>query len=165
MIGSTGHPSQEVDVDADHRAPVCEAGEIVVGARPETVWDTLTDLRTWPQWMPGVKTMKVDEPVRVGTTFQWKAGPGTIRSEIVESERPYSVAWKGRTLGISAVHVWRMELEGETTRVFTEESWSGLLTRALQGSMRKTVRKTLDDGLPALRRETERRARSTLEDG
>lgn len=92
-------------MDADHRGPACEAGEILIGARPETVWDTLTDLRTWPQWMPGVKTMKIDEPVRVGTTFQWKAGPGTIRSEIVESERPYSVAWKGRTLGISAVRL------------------------------------------------------------
>ena len=148
-------------MDADHRAPVYETGEIVVSARPETVWDTLTDLRTWPQWMPGVKSMNVDEPVRVGTTFQWKAGPGTIRSEILESERPYSVAWKGRTFGINAVHVWRMALEGETTRVLTEESWSGLLARALQGSMRKTVRKALDDGLPALRREAERRAQST----
>lgn len=93
-----------------------------------------------------------------------EGGAGTIRSEIVESERPYSVAWKGRTLGISAVHVWRMELEGETTRVFTEESWSGLLARALQGSIRKAVTKALDDGLPALRREAERRARSTLKD-
>lgn len=148
-------------MDAEHSAPVCESGEIVIGARPEVVWDTLTDLRTWPQWMPGVKTMQVDEPVRVGTTFNWKAGPGTIRSEIVESERPHSVAWKGRTLGISAVHVWRMDLEGETTRVFTEESWSGLLARALEGSMTKTVRKALDEGLPALRSEAERRARST----
>lgn len=149
-------------MDANHRAPVCETGEIIISARPETVWDTLTDLRTWPQWMPGVKTMNVDEPVRVGTTFQWKAGPGTIRSEIVESERPYRVAWKGRTLGITAVHVWRMDLDGEATRVFTEESWSGLLARALQGSMRKAVRKALDDGLPALRREAERRSSSTL---
>ena len=145
-------------MEADHSAPVCESGEIVIGTRPETVWDTLTDLRTWPQWMPGVTTMHVDDPVRLGTRFQWKAGPGTIRSEIVESERPHSVAWKGRTLGISAVHVWRMESEGETTRVLTEESWRGLLVRALQGSMRKTVRKALEDGLPALRSEAERRA-------
>lgn len=151
-------------MDADHRAPVCETGEIVIDALPETVWDTLTDLSTWPQWMPGVKTMDVDGPVRAGTRFHWKAGPGTIRSEIVESERPYSVAWKGRTLGIDALHVWRMELKGETTRVFTEESWSGLLARALPRSMRKTVRKALDDGLPALRREAERRASSTLEE-
>lgn len=151
-------------MDADQRAPIYETGEIVIGARPETVWDTLTDLRTWPQWMPGVKTMQVDEPVRVGTTFQWKAGPSTIRSEILESERPHSVGWKGRTLGITAVHVWRMELEGETTRVFTQESWSGLLARALRASMKKTVRKALDDGLPALRREAERRASSTLEE-
>jgi hypothetical protein len=147
-------------VDADHGAPVCESGDIVIGARPEVVWDTLTDLRTWPEWMPGVKAMQVDPPVRVGTTFTWKAGPGTIRSEIVESERPYRVAWKGRTLGIDAVHVWRMTPDGDTTRVSTEESWSGLLPRALRGPTAKTLKKTLDDGLAALGKEAERRAQA-----
>jgi carbon monoxide dehydrogenase subunit G len=154
-------PNQEAVVDANHSAPVCESGETVIGAGPETVWDTLTDFGTWPQWMPGVKTMHVDEPVGLGTTFRWKTGPGTIRSEIVESDRPRSVAWKGRTLGIDAVHVWRMEDRGDTTRVFTEVSWDGLLARVLQGSTRKTVQKALEDGLSALRNEAERRAQST----
>lgn len=112
-------------MDADHRAPVCESGEIVIGARPEVVWDTLTDLRSWPDWLPGVQAVHVDEPVRIGTRFRWKTGPGTITSEIVNSDRPRSVAWKGRTLGITAVHVWRTEEQGDSTRVFTEESWAG----------------------------------------
>ncbi len=147
-------------MEADHSAPVCESGEIVVDARPEIVWDTLTDLRSWPRWMPGVKSIHLDEPLAVGTRFHWKAGPGTIRSEILESDRPRSVGWRGRTLGIDALHLWRMEGQGESTRVFTEESWNGLLARVLRGSMSKTVRKALDDGLPALKREAEGRARS-----
>ncbi len=147
-------------MEVDHSAPVCESGEIMVGAPPESVWDTLTDLASWPRWMPGVGTMRVDEPLRVGTTFEWRAGPATIRSEIVESDRPHGVAWKGRTLGITAVHVWRMERQGGDTRVFTEESWGGALPRLLRAPMAKTVRKALDDGLPALKAEAERRARS-----
>ncbi len=127
-------------MDVDRSAPVCESGEIVIAAPPEMVWDTLTDLKSWPRWMPGVKSMQADGPVQVGTMFRWKAGPGTIRSEIVESDRPRGVAWKGRTLGINAVHAWRMEERGGATRVFTEESWSGLLARVLQGTMKKTVR-------------------------
>ena len=143
---------------ADHSAPVCESAEIMIAARPEVVWDTLTDLRSWPRWMPGVKDMRVDEPVRVGTTFEWKAGPGTIRSEVLESDRPRSVGWRGRTLGITALHFWLVEGQGDGSWVFTEESWSGPLARVLRGLMSKAVRKALEDGLPALKREAEKRA-------
>ena len=128
-------------MEVDHSAPVRESGEIVIDAPPEVVWDTLTDLRSWPGWMPGVKSLRLDDPVAVGAKFEWKAGPGTIRSEIIESDRPRSVGWRGRTLGITALHVWRMEGRDVSTRVFTEESWSGLLARALRASMSKTVRK------------------------
>ena len=148
-------------MEPDRSAPVCESGEISIDARPEIVWDTLTDLTSWPRWMPGVKAVHVDGPIQVGTRFQWKAGPGTIRSEIVESDRPRSVGWKGRTLGIDAVHLWRLDEQGGSCRVFTEESWRGLLARLLRGSMSKTVRKALDDGLPAMKEEAERRSRSS----
>ena len=149
-------------MEVDHTAPVCESGKIVIDARPETVWDTLTDLRSWPRWMPGVKSIHLGEPLAVGTKFQWKAGPGTIRSEILEADRPRSVGWRGLTLGITALHLWRMEGQGDSTRVYTEESWSGLLARVLRRSMSKTVRKALDGGLPALKREAEGRGRSVV---
>ncbi|HEV2071396.1 MAG TPA: SRPBCC family protein [Acidimicrobiales bacterium] len=147
-------------MEAEHNAPVCESGEVVIDARPEIVWATLTDVGSWPDWMPGVKAVHVDGPLRVGSTFQWKAGPGTIRSEVLEHDPPRGLAWKGRTLGITAVHVWRMDAQEATTRVFTEESWAGPLARALPGLMGKMVRKALDDALPALKHEAERRTRS-----
>ena len=148
-------------MEADRNAPVCESGEILIDARPEIVWDTLTDLKSWPLWMPGVTNMEVDEPLRLGTTFKWKAGPGTIRSEVLECDRPRKVGWRGRTLGVTAAHVWQMEAEGDRTRVFTEESWAGPLARVLRAAMGKMVRKALDEGLPALRDEVQRRAGST----
>lgn len=39
-------------MEADHNAPVCESGEVVIDARPEIVWATLTDVGSWPGWMP-----------------------------------------------------------------------------------------------------------------
>lgn len=110
---------QEVEMEADPRAPVCESAEIVV------------------------------------------SGPGNIKSEILECDRPRSIGWKGRALGISALHVWRMRAQDGSTHVATEESWSGPLARLLPGLMSKTVRKALDDGLPALKAEAELRASST----
>lgn len=144
-------------MEADHRAPVCESGEVLADARPETVWDTISDLESWPRWMAGVKAMRVDGTLGVGTAFEWKAGPGTIRSQVLECDRPRSIGWKGRTFGISALHVWRMAPEDGGTRVFTEESWSGPLARLLPGLMHKTVRRALDNGLAELKAEAERR--------
>ena len=52
--------------------------------------------------MAGVQAVSVEEPIGVGTEFEWKAGPGTIKSQVLECDRPRSIGWKGRTLGISA---------------------------------------------------------------
>lgn len=147
-------------IDAERDAPVHEMGDVDVDASAEVVWDTLTDLDSWPQWMPGVKSVVTHGPFAVGSKFEWKAGPSVIRSEVVAADRPHGAAWKGRTLGITAVHVWNIEPRGPaTTHVHSAESWSGLLPRLLRATMRKTVRRALDDGLAALNAEAERRSR------
>jgi uncharacterized protein YndB with AHSA1/START domain len=69
-------------------APVFVTTDIDVEASPEAVWDTLTDLDSWPGWLPDVKSMAADGPFVVGTKFKWRAGPGTIKSEVVTAERP-----------------------------------------------------------------------------
>ena len=70
------------------------------------------------------------------------------------------MAWTGSTLGIKAIHVWRLESIGEKTRVITEESWEGLLPHILTGPMRKMLQRSIDSGLMYLKAEVERRANS-----
>ena len=148
-------------MDADRSAPVYETAEIAVDATPDAVWDTLTDIDSWPRWMPGVQSVVTHGPFAAGSRFEWKAGPGTIRSEVAEAERPRSAAWKGRTFGIRAAHAWRIEDSGPgLTHVHSAESWTGLLPRLLPGVLRKAVRRALDEGLPALKAEAERRSAS-----
>ena len=146
-------------IDAERGAPVYETGDIDVDASPEAVWDTLTDLDSWPRWSPGVTSVVTRGPFAVGTRFEWKAGPGRIRSEVVAADRPHGAAWRGRTFGIAAVHVWTMESRGPAaTRVHSAESWAGPLPRLLPAAMRKMVRRALDEGLAALKAESERRS-------
>ncbi len=147
-------------IDADRAVPVFATADIDVDASPEAVWDTLTDLRSWPQWHAGVKSVLFDGPFAVGSTFKWSAGTGFIRSEIVTADRPSRVAWKGYHGRIEAVHVWTMEPVGRaTTHVHTAESWSGALPRLLPGTMRKTLNRLIRKGLPGLKAEAERRYR------
>jgi hypothetical protein len=122
------------------------------------VWDVVADFQRWPEWNSDVKSMSVDGPVAPGTTFRWKAGPGTLTSTVQKIDRPTAIGWTGTTMGIRAVHVWRFEPREHGTVVHTVESWDGLLARLLRGRMQRTLQRSLDDALARLKVEAERRA-------
>ena len=96
-------------------------------------------------------------PLSVGSLFTWKSGPGTIRSRLQVLDPPHAMAWTGRTLGISAVHVWRFESDGKETVVRTEESWNGLLARLFPNRLRPLLQRAIDSGLRYLKDEVESR--------
>jgi uncharacterized protein YndB with AHSA1/START domain len=142
----------------DARAPVVGAAEVEIAAAPDLVWEILTDLERWPSWNPDVKSMSKDSAIAAGTEFRWKAGPGTITSTIQQVVPPRQFSWTGRTLGIRAVHVWRLEPRDGATTVRTEESYEGLVARVLRRPLQKTLDTALENGLRYLKAEAERRA-------
>jgi uncharacterized protein YndB with AHSA1/START domain len=145
-------------MEVDQSAPAVASSEIEIAAPPEIVWDVIADFDSWPEWNPEVKSMSIGGPVAEGTRFRWSAGPGTITSTLQRVERPNLIVWTGKTLGIDAVHVWRFEPRDSGTLVRTEESWAGLLPRLLRGRMQKALQESLDNGLPRLKAEAERRS-------
>ena len=144
-------------MEIDRGAPAIASSEIEVAAPPEVVWDTLADFERWPRWNSDVKSLSIDGPVAEGTRFEWRTGPLSITSTLARVERPSLVAWTGRAFGIDAVHVWRFEPREGGTTVRTEESWAGPLPRILRGVARRALQKGLDDGMPQLKAEAERR--------
>jgi uncharacterized protein YndB with AHSA1/START domain len=138
-------------VNANPHAPVFGASEIEIAAEPDAVWDVLTDFDGWPSWNPDVKSMSIDGDVAPGTKFRWKSGPASITSTIQRVERPRLIAWTGETLGMSAIHVYRLDARDGGTVVHTEESFQGWLARLLRGQMRKTLQNSLDSGLRHLK--------------
>jgi hypothetical protein len=141
----------------DTRAPVISRSEIEIAAAAEVVWEVLTDFNRWPSWNHSVTSMSAPEPVVVGSVFRWKAGPGTITSTILRLERPRLIAWSGRTLGIRAIDVFHLEPRDGATFVREEESWGGPVARVLRRSLQRTLDRSLQDGVRALKEEAERR--------
>lgn len=137
-------------------ATVSSAAEIVIDAPVERVWDVLTAIDAWPSWNPDVKSASLEGPLAEGSMFRWKAGPGTITSRLEHVDRPRLIAWTGRTLGIRAVHVWRLEPWNGTTLVRTEESYEGLVARVLRRWLQKTLDSALADGARYLKAEAEK---------
>jgi hypothetical protein len=143
-------------VHIDQNAPVTAHQEINVAASREVIWDLLTTMDRWADWNPGVKTAS-QPTLEQGAVFRWKAGAVSLTSTLQEVEPPRVLGWTGTSMGMHAVHVWRLESNGQETLAHTEESWSGTLPRLLPGMMRRSLQKTLDSWLRHLKAEAEAR--------
>jgi uncharacterized protein YndB with AHSA1/START domain len=146
-------------MNIDASAPVTAAGTIAIAADPERVWDLLADVNRWPEWNADIASASLPGPVASGEVFRWKAGPAKLVSTIRTADKPVELGWTGRTMGISAVHVWRLERDGDTTVAHTEESWDGLPARLLPRTLRKSLHKTLDAWLADLKTTADARER------
>ena len=144
-------------MDINRTAPVIASVETLIAAEPQAVWEVLTDFQSWPAWKTDVRSMSLRGAVVRGSTFEWKAGPGTIRSRLEEVEAPHRIAWTGRTLGIRAIDVFRLEERDGGTLITEEESWDGLPARLFRSRMRRTLQSNIERGLASLKVEAERR--------
>jgi hypothetical protein len=141
----------------DVGAPVVSRTEIEIAAPPEVVWDVLTAFDRWPSWNPDIKSMSAPEPLVVGSTFRWKAGPGTVSSTVQHLEPSRLIAWSGHTMGIRAVDVFHLEAHDGTTLVREEESWAGLVASLFRKPLQRTLDRSLENGLRRLKAACEQR--------
>jgi hypothetical protein len=151
---------EENTLIADERckrdAPVTAFAEIEIAAPVPVVWSLIVDVASWPGWNPDVKKVTFPGDLAEGSTFSWKAGTGTITSTLRRMVPGKVVAWTGKTLGIKAVHVWKLERRDEKTLVRTEESWEGLMVRIFRGPLKKKLQSSLDNTLLHLKKAAEK---------
>lgn len=149
-------------MDIDQHAPITASGSVEISASPDEVWALLADIARWPTWNPDVKEARLEGELRPGTTFVWRSGPGTITSVLRSVEHGRELGWTGVTMGVHAVHVWRIEATQRGSRVTTEESWSGWSTRFMHKRLERVLRDAVFHGLHTLKTEVEFRSRRDL---
>lgn len=151
-------PSKLLSMKIDSNAPVVLAAEIRIEAPPDLVWDVLTDVKEWPTWHPGIRSVVADRTAGLAMTFRWRPGPYQIESTVQEFEPQERIGWIGRSLGVAARHVWTIRPDAGGAVVHTDESMTGLLPRLMRRQLHKSVQKDLDTWLRNLQTEAERRA-------
>lgn len=149
-------------MDIDRDAEITASGSVEVSASPDEVWTILSDIGDWPTWNPDVREARLIGDLAAGSRFEWRAGPGTISSVLRSVEPRRELGWSGKTMGVHAVHVWRLESTPRGTRVTTEESWDGWPTRLMRKRMEQTLRRAVAHGLHSLKTEVEFRLRRDL---
>jgi uncharacterized protein YndB with AHSA1/START domain len=144
-------------VEINHQAPATAQGEIHIAADPQTVWAVISTIDEWPTWNADVKSARLEGPTAPGSVFKWKAGPSSLVSTLQVVERPREIGWTGRTMGITAVHVFRFEPKDGGTLARSEESWEGLIASLFKGYSRRTLDRGIRSILALLKTEAERR--------
>jgi len=139
----------------DDRAPMVARKEILVDAPIDSVWALESDIDRWPQWQPGVSAARLDGPLTAGSIFRWKGQGLNITSTLQEVSPPTRISWTGKAPGIDAIHIWTFEPQGNSTRVVSEESWSGWLTRLLKLFDARMLEKSMDQSLKVLKSKAE----------
>ena len=147
--------------EIDTLAPVVGECAIEIAVAPEVAWDVLAAIDRWPSWNPAVRSVTVEGAIEEGSTFRWKAGPGTITSTIEDLQRPRRMAWTGTSFGIRATHVHTFEPRYGTTVVTTNESYEGLVARVFKRRLQATLDNALRNGLLRLKAEAERSESAT----
>lgn len=85
-------------------------------------------------------------------------GTGAITVRIESVERPHVLSWTGRTFGVSVISVWRLDRDGDVTRVVKGESLDGFPARLMRGMLLKRMSGVTESWLRDLKAEAERRA-------
>ncbi|WP_176730373.1 SRPBCC family protein [Devosia insulae] len=107
----------------DPSAPVAASGSIAIARAPEAVWRLLRDVTNWPEIRADVQ----DVIALDGGAFTWSAGPIPVRSRFAMAEPGRMLTWCTLAAGLEAVHVYRFDAIGSTTRLTAAESMRGPL--------------------------------------
>lgn len=142
-------------ISVDKGAPVFLCSQITIESTLDNVWNTLTDLRQWPNWQSSVTEVNVKEPVNEGTEFKWKADGIVFRSKIHTMKPKEKFGWTGKTIGVFAIHNWQFTEQDDVVSVNVEESLQGILPTLLRKNFLENLKKGIHKNLTELKAASE----------
>ncbi|NOT74169.1 MAG: polyketide cyclase/dehydrase [Cyclobacteriaceae bacterium] len=140
----------------NNQAPVKCNKTITINASKAEVWNVMANIAQWPAWQKDIAKTKLNGPLKVGTTFDWKTGGAGIHSTLHTIEPGSQLGWTGKTFGLLAIHNWTLtEVDGKT-QIFVEESMEGLLAGVFKKAFNKNLEKGMVSWLDFLKAECEK---------
>lgn len=145
-----------MNIPIDNNTPVKSSGKIEIKAPIDKVWQILVSINDWPSWQSGVTESNLQEDIKEGAIFKWKAGGLSFTSQLHTVEPKNKLGWTGKTIGASAVHNWFFMLENNTTVVKVEESLQGIFPKLFKNYFQRNLDKGIRLNLEDLKRASEK---------
>ncbi len=140
----------------DANAPLKAKKDIVINAPVSHVWMVQSDINNWPKWQKEVSYAELQGKLAKGTVFTWKAMGMNITSKLQEVIENKVIGWSGKSIGMSAIHIWKFEKQGNNTRVVTEESLSGWFPLIIKMFKPDFLEQSLSKALQTLKNQAEK---------
>jgi carbon monoxide dehydrogenase subunit G len=100
------------------------AGEALVGASRDEVWQLLDDLESMPRWLPGVWSVSASGPARVGARYRTRSrllGMDRIRDwEVIEHRPPHRQVRLASDGSLERRLLLTLDTRGSGTRIHAE---------------------------------------------
>jgi uncharacterized membrane protein len=119
--------------------------EIQIDAPVEKVYGKLCDITHWPQWQSSVKKAHIEGKAEEGKPFEWTASGMKIKSKLHTVNPNKEIGWTGRMMWIKAIHNWELTGKNGQTHVKVTESMQGLGSGSMLKTLKKGMRKSLED--------------------
>ena len=146
----------QTQMTINQEAPVVQTNEIVINAKPEKVWQVLTNIESWDKWNERIKKPKLQGQLDVGISFTWKTNGSKIKSKVHSLEPNEILGWQGKAIGASAIHNWYLEPTGNGTKVRVEESMEGWVINLMKKKMNEKLAEDMLYWLEHLKNECEK---------
>lgn len=139
----------------NHNAPVKCSLSVTINSSSVDVWKVLTDIDKWPAWQSEIKKAKLHGLLKPESTFTWKSG-GLNISSVLHTVQPYSFfGWTGKSIGVYAIHNWKITELNKQVEVVVEESMEGIIPNLFKKMLNKSLEKSLRKWLELLLHECE----------
>lgn len=89
----------------------------VISSSPERVFDLLTDMARWPEWVPGITEVRLGAHA---SAFEVELHQHRFEVIIGEHEPPRRLGWSGIGAGVQLYQAWLLTGAGGKTHVVTE---------------------------------------------
>ena len=126
-------------------------------APPDRVWQVWSDVNTWPEWNPDMKTSRIEGPLKLGATGNIDTRSGGKHDVVVtqyDEGRSFeleSTAMPGTKMGIRAT----VTPTASGTRISQAFEARGLLAPLVGPMMAGTILKTFNSVLQGLAKKAE----------
>lgn len=125
------------------RATVHARNEIFIAAEPVRVWRWLRRARRWPEWYSNCSWIRFRDgagpDLHQGTAFVFKIFGVRVRCVVTTFEPFREIGWDATAFGLNGYHGWELSAVDNGSRVVTEETQTGPLTRAGRWYLRRAL--------------------------
>ncbi len=138
----------------------------VADCHPEHIWNSIQDIRRWPQFDPeAIESAEwvSGTPWTKGARFQIKIRKPltyTITPEVIDAEKPILIHWRGKSSGITGEQFFVFKLlPDHKTEMRTLQEYSGVPLMLLGGKAKSAIEEGVRHLFAKLKQEAEESAR------